>query len=67
MTAPALPNQIHLSGMDAHAVQLANKYQCGYEITAFSYAPMLADAAAFSRVEAECEEIGSLWLHAPFA
>ena len=67
MTAPALPNQIHLSGMDAHAVQLANKYQCGYEITAFSYAPMLENAAAFSRVEAECEEIGSLWLHAPFA
>lgn len=67
MTAPALPNQIHLSGMDAHAVQLANKYQCGYEITAFSYAPMLEDAAAFSRVEAECEEIGLLWLHAPFA
>ena len=67
MTAPALPNQIHLSGMDAYAVQLANKYQCGYEITAFSYAPMLEDAAAFSRVEAECEEIGSLWLHAPFA
>ena len=67
MPTPMRSDQVHISGMDARAARLAKEYHCGYEITAFSYAPMLEDAAAFSRVEAECEEIGSLWLHAPFA
>lgn len=67
MPTPMRSDQVHISGMAARAARLAKEYHCGYEITAFSYAPMLEDAAAFSRVEAECEEIGSLWLHAPFA
>ena len=67
MPTPMRSNQVHISGMDARAARLAKEYHCGYEITAFSYAPMLADAAAFSRVEAECAGLGSLWLHAPFA
>lgn len=67
MPTPKRSDQVHISGMAARAARLAKEYHCGYEITAFSYAPMLEDAAAFSRVEAECEEIGSLWLHAPFA
>ena len=67
MPTPMRSDQVHISGMDARAARLAKEYHCGYEITAFSYAPMLADAAAFSRVEAECAGLCSLWLHAPFA
>ena len=67
MPTPLHANQVHISGMDARASALAKEYHCGYEITAFSYAPMLDDAAAFSAVRAESAGIGSLWLHAPFA
>ncbi len=47
MPTPMRSDQVHISGMAARAARLAKEYHCGYEITAFSYAPMLEDAAAF--------------------
>lgn len=53
--------------MDARAAALAKEYHCGYEITAFSYAPNLEREDVFSAVAASLEGLDGLWLHAPFA
>lgn len=67
MSVPITRARLYLSGMDESAARLAAETGCGYEITAFSYAPNLTDAALFARVQAEMTGIRSFWLHAPFA
>lgn len=66
---PSSPHSttIHISGIDPHAPDLARQYQCGYEISAFCYAPNLEDPARRAAVRQELAGISSLWLHAPFA
>ena len=67
MSVPISRERLYLSGMDESAARLAAETGCGYEITAFCYAPNLTDAALFTRVQAEMAGIRSFWLHAPFA
>ena len=59
--------RLHISGTDETAPALARDWNCGYEVTAFCYAPNLSDEALVSRVAEECRGVRSLWLHAPFA
>lgn len=59
--------RLYLSGMDSRAAALARRWGVGYEVTAFSYAPMLEDTAALDTVRRETADIRHLWFHAPFA
>ena len=63
----SLRSRLFLSGTDSDAPCLARQYGCGYEITAFCYAPNLEDVSLRSAVRAETDGISSFWLHAPFA
>ena len=59
--------RLFLSCMDAEAPALARQEGLGLELTAFSYAPNLEDAAQLAAAEAQCAGTERLWLHAPFA
>ena len=59
--------RLFLSCMDANAPELARQEGLGLELTAFSYAPNLEDAAQLAAAEAQCVGTERLWLHAPFA
>lgn len=60
-------NRLYLSGMDSRAAALARQWRVGYEVTAFSYAPVLDDEQTVHRVRQETADIDRLWFHAPFA
>lgn len=62
-----LQDKLHISGMDSRAPALARRWGLGLETIAFSYAPLLDDAAALPRCREEIRDISRLWLHAPFA
>lgn len=48
--ARSLKDKLYLSGMDGQAAALARQWHVGYEITAFSYAPMLDAPETAERV-----------------
>ena len=59
--------KLFLSGMDARAPQLAREHGLGLELTLFSYAPNLEDAAQLAAAREQMQGISRFWLHAPFA
>ena len=59
--------KLFLSGMDARAPQLARERGLGLELTLFSYAPNLEDAAQLAAAREQMQGISRFWLHAPFA
>ena len=59
--------KLFLSGMDARAPQLARERGLGLELTLFSYAPTLEDAAQLAAAREQMQGISRFWLHAPFA
>ena len=65
--ARSLKDKLYLSGMDGQAAALARQWHVGYEITAFSYAPMLDAPETAERVRRDMAGVERFWLHAPFA
>lgn len=65
--AKNLTDRLYLSGMDGRAAALARQWHVGYEITAFSYAPMLDAPETAERVRRDMAGVERFWLHAPFA
>ena len=59
--------KLFLSGMDDCAPQLAREHGLGLELTVFSYAPNLEDAAQLAAAREQMQGISRFWLHAPFA
>ena len=65
--ARSLKDKLYLSGMDGQAAALARQWHVGYEITAFSYAPMLDAPETAERVRRDMAGVERFWLHGPFA
>lgn len=67
MNKKTLKNRLYLSGMDDTAPDLARENGLGFEVTRFSWAPMLDSTDSAEIVRNQMRGIDRFWLHAPFA